>query len=248
MMKQSDSNCINVISTGDSVTPKFVPVSYGATSGKTTFTAKAQEDVYIKHGLFSADQNGVVNDIRIGNQSLNCSDSGIDLAAFTTDTKRRPVIGVAVDGNIQIAIDVTLDTNGNFEGAFTCEAIDKAPTLAAQSGALNKFFGLGSVSVPLSGTAQLSATALRDCMLRDLLLAAHADSAGGIIVEDITVKGRSLFSGQAADGVSLAALQTSTFAQYVQVNTMIETNQKVIVSLKNTTAAAVTVGGMLYAE
>jgi len=241
------TNCITV-KQNEQVNPKFVSLGYGdAGAAKTTFTAKAQEDVVIKFALLTATQNGMINDIRIGNQSLNCSDSDIEFKALEYSTKRRPLVGVGVDGNIQIAIDVTLDADGVFGGGFSCEAIDKAPSLSAQAKQLNRFFGLGSVSVAAAGTATLSAQALRGCTLRDLMLHAHGASAG-VIVEDITIKGRSIFSGQASDGVALDVLSTDTTGQFVALNTMIQTNERVQVHLKNTSATAVTVGGACYVD
>ena len=243
-----DTKCITV-KTSEQVNPKFVTLGYGAAAAatKTTFTAKAQEDVFLRYALLTADKDGMINDIRVGNQSLNCSDSDIEFKALEYSTKRRPLIGVAVDGNIQIAVDVTMEAAATFGGGFSCEAIDKAPPLSAQAPMLNKFFGLGSVSVPAGGSATLSAQALRGCLLRDLMLHAHGSSTG-IIVEDITVKGRSIFSGQASDGIALDVLSTDAFAQYVAINTALQTNERVQVSLKNTAAAAVTVGGAVYAE
>jgi len=242
------TNCITV-KQSEQVNPKFVTLGYGsaAASTKTTFTAKAQEDVVLKFALLTADKDGLINDIRIGNQSLNCSDSDIEFKALEYSTKRRPLIGVAVDGNIQIAIDVTMDDAAVFGGGFSCEAIDKAPSLSAQAPQLNRFFGLGSVSVPASGSATLSAQALRGCTLRDLILHAHGASSG-IVVEDITVKGRSIFSGQASDGVALDVLSTDTTANFVTLNTPIQTNERVQVQLKNTTIAAVVVGGACYVD
>jgi len=244
-----DTKCITV-KTSEQVNPKFVTLGYGsaAAATKTTFTAKAQEDVFLRYALLTADKDGMINDIRIGNQSLNCSDSDIEFKALEYSTKRRPLIGVAVDGNIQIAVDVTMEAAAVFGGGFSCEAIDKAPPLSAQAPMLNKFFGLGSVSVPAGGSASLSAQCLRGCLLRDLMLHAHSASAAGITVEDITVKGRSIFSGQAGDGIALDVLSTDAFAQYVSINTALQTNERVVVTLKNDTAGAVTVGGAVYAE
>ena len=233
------------------VTPKFVPISYGAVTGSvlTSFTAKAQEDVYLKFAMFTASTNGVVRDFKIGNQSLNCSDSSIELQAFNPPSQRRPFVGVAVNGNIQISVDLLLDGAGaeQFQGALSCEAIDKAPTLAEQGQALNRFFGLGSVSVPAAGTAQLNAQALRDCMLKDLVLAAHG-AGDDVVITDITVKGRSLFSGQSGAAISLSALQNDVQGGFITLNLPIETNERVIVTLSNAGASAIVVGGAIYAE
>jgi len=254
MNKQSDykSDCLTLKGGVSDVTPKFVPIGFGAVVGgvKTTFTAKSQESVYLKSLLCDATTFGVVNDIRIGNQSLNCSDSAIELKTFTEFGQRRPVIGLAVDGNIQMSIDITLDGVGSeaFQGGFTCEAIEKAPTIAQQGNAINKFFGLGSVSVPASGTAQLTAQALRDCMLKDLLIKAHEANAFGLVVTDITIKGRSIFSGQSGDAVGVNALNEYAQSSLVAVNTAIETNERVVVTLANGTAGAIVVSGAFYAE
>lgn len=234
------------------VTPKFVPVGYGAITGGalTSFTAKAQEDVFLKFAMLKASTFGVVSDIKIGNQSLNCSDSAIELLAFNPPSQRRPFIAVAVNGNIQISIDVLLDGSGseNFQAAFSCDAIDRAPTLAEQGDALNRFFGLGTVSVPASSTAQLNAQALRDCMLKDIILAAHG-SGDEVVVTDITVKGRSVFSGQSGDAISLSALQNDVQGAFVSLNLPIETNERVIVTLQNLNATTpAVVGGCIYAE
>ena len=253
MNKQTDykSDCITIKGGVSDVTPKFVPIGYGPIVGgvKTTFTAKSQESVYLRNLICDASTFGVVNDLRIGNQSLNCSDSAIELKTFTEFSQRKPFIGIAVDGNIQMSIDVTLDGAGSeaFQGGFSCEAVEKAPTIAQQGNAINKFFGLGSVSVPASGTAQLTAQALRDCLLKDLLLTAHEANAFGLVVTDITVKGRSIFSGQSGDAIGLNVLSEYTMSSLVSVNTTIETNERVVVTLANGTAGAVVVGGAFYA-
>jgi hypothetical protein len=245
MMKPTD-NCIRV-KAGTQVNPKFVPVGSGATGASAaTFTAQAQEDVFLKY-LYLSVGAGVVNDLKIGNQSLNCSDSDISTALFDPTTQRKPAIGVAVNGNIQMSVEVTTDADGKFSGAFSCEAIEKAPTMAEQGDAINKFFGLGKVSVPAGGAAQLSAQALRNTTLKDLVLLCHtAASSADIEVTDISIKGRSIFSGQSSDSVSLDALQTAVQGFAVGINTPIETNERVIVSLKNNNAAAITVSGGLY--
>lgn len=255
MNKKSDykNECLTLKGGVSDVTPKFVPIGYGTANGNatTTFTAKSQESVYIKSLLCGISSGfGVVKDIRIGNQSLNCSDSGIELKTFSEFSQRRPVIGVAVDGNIQVSLDVFVEGTEDvgFQGGFTCEAIETAPTIAQQGNAINKFFGLGTVSVPSAGTAQLTAQALRDCMLKDLLVRAHSASAFGLVVTDITIKGRSIFSGQSGDGVGINALDEFAQSSLVAVNTMIETNERVVVTIANGTAGAVTVGGAFYAE
>lgn len=251
-MKATANNCLQIKGSTNDVTPKFVPVGYGAVTGsvKTTFTASANQDVYLKYLLAKASTYGVLNDIRIGNQSLNCSDSAIELTAFSEFSQRRPLIGVAVDGNIQLSLDVTLDGAGaeTFQGGFTCEAIEKAPTIAQQGSAINKFFGLGSVSVPSAGSAQLSAQALRNCFLKDLLVVGHEASDLGLVITDVTIKGRSIFSGQSGDGVGVNVVNQHAQAGLVAVNTMIETNQRVIVTVANATAGAITVSGAFYAE
>ncbi len=253
MNKQSTKNdCLTIKGGSSDVMPKFVPVGSGAVTGgvKKTFTAKAQESVYLKYFLADASAKGVVNDIRIGNQSLNCSDSAIELLAFSSLSQRRPLIGLAVDGNIQMSIDVTLDGAGSeaFQGGFTCEAIEKAPTIAQQGNAINKFFGLGSVSVPAGGSAQLNAQALRDCFLKDLLVSSHEGTDLGLVITDVTIKGRSIFSGQSGDAVGVNVVNQWAQAGLVAVNTMIETNERVTVTVSNGTAGAVIVAGAFFTE
>ena len=252
MNKQTNKDCLTIKGTASDVTPKFVPVGYGAVTGsvRTSFTSKAQESVFLKFFLCDATTYGVVNDLRIGNQSLNCSDSAIDISVFSPSNKRRPTVGVAVDGNIQMQIDVTLDGAGaeQFQAGFSCEAIETAPTIAQQGNAINKFFGLGSVSVPPAGTAQLNAQALRDTFLRSLLLKVHDVSSFGIVVTDISISGRSIFSGQADDGIGANVLEPLTSDGLIGINTTIATNERVTVTLANSTGAAVIVGGALYAE
>jgi hypothetical protein len=255
--KANGTDCLVVKSSPIQVNPKFVPVGYDdAVVGgvRTTFTAKAQEDVFLKYFYLSSGTEGVVNDIRIGNQSLNCSDSAIDASLFgltPLGLQRKPFIGVAVDGNIQMSIDVTFDgssPNNFFQGAFSCEAVEKAPTLQAQGQALNKFFGLGTVNVGAGASATLSAQALRDCFLKDLVLRAHSGTALGLVVTDITIKGRSIFSGQASDAVDARFYSPELSGMLEGINVAIETNQRVQVTVLNTTGTAVLIGGGLYAE
>ena len=80
-------------------------------------------DVDAERAEFLGQGAGVVNDLRIGNQSLNCSDSAIDTSLFASNQQRKNVIGVAVNGNIQMSIDVTTDAGSVLSGAFSCEAI-----------------------------------------------------------------------------------------------------------------------------
>jgi hypothetical protein len=255
--KANGGDCLVVKSSPIQVNPKFVPVGYSDAvlgSVRTTFTAKAQEDVFLKYFYLSSANDGVINDIRIGNQSLNCSDSAIDACLFGLQPlglQRKPFIGVAVDGNIQMSVDVTFDggaPNNVFQGAFSCEAVEKAPTLQAQGQALNKFFGLGTVVVPAGGSATLSAQALRDCFLKDMVLRSHGTTAFGLVVTDITIKGRSILSGQASDAIDFRLFSPELSATLEGINVAIETNQRVQVTVLNTTGTSVLVGGGLYAE
>ena len=244
------SNDCLTLKDGQSVNPKFVPMGRAATAAAvpTTINSQSQEDVFLK-ALFLEVGAGVVNDLRIGNQSLNCSDSPIDTSLFVSNQQRKNVIGVAVNGNIQMSIDVTTDANSVLSGAFSCEAIQTAPSISAQCNAINKFFGLGSVAIAAGAAGQLTAQALRNTTLKDLVLSCHNEAAtGNIDVTDITIKGRSIFSGQAGDVVSLATLQSTTQAFMIGINTPIETNERVTISLFNNDAAAQTIGGGLYCD
>lgn len=249
---KAQSNYKNCVPKGDvsDVTPKFVPTGSGAVSTATaTFTAQAQESVFLRYLFISSSAEGVVSDLKIGNQSLNCSDSGIDLTLFKPSTQRKPAIGVAVNGSIQMSFDVKADGDGSLTAGFSCEAINNAPSIGEQGNAIDKFFGLGSVSVPADGSAELSAQALRDCFLRDLVIACH-DSANSnkVTIADITVKGRSIFSGQSGDSVGIDVLQTDTQGFALPLNTTISTTERVIVKLENAHTAAIVVGGGAYCE
>lgn len=232
------------------VTPKFVPIARQATTAGTikSTTSQTQEDCYLKF-LFLSVGAGLVNDLRIGNQSLNVSDSGIDTALFNSATQRKPLIGIAVNGNIQMSIDVTTDADSSITGAFSCEAIDCAPSISEQGAAINKFFGLGSVSLTTGASGQLSAQALRNTTLKDLVLACHDPAESSKIdVTDITIKGRSIFSGQSGDVVALDALLSEAQGFAVGINIPIETNERVVVSLKNNHSGTLVVGGGLYCD
>jgi hypothetical protein len=248
MYKQS-SNCV-VKSAPSTVNPKFVPATFGATTAnKLQVTAKSQEPVLIKYLLIQASDNGVVEDLKIGNQSLNCSDSDISLALFKSSTQRKPAIGVAVDGNIQLTIDVLTDGDANVSAGYTCEAIESAPSMNEQGDAIDKFYGLGKVSVPAGGSAELSAQALRDAMLKSFVLHSHdSANAAKVTVADITIKGRSIFSGQASTGIGVDIFDTETQDFTLMVNTAISTNERVTVKLENSHTAAITVSGGGYCD
>lgn len=244
-----DKFCIE-LKAGQQVNPKFVPAESKATTAATlaTVTAKSQEPVFLRYVYVNMGV-GVVNDIKVGNQSLNCSDSDISFALFQNSTQRKPLVGLAVDGNIQMAIDVTTDADGGAGAVFSCEAIEAAPSISEQGEAINKFFGLGSVSIATTATGTLSAQALRNCTLKDLVLACHdAAQSGQIEVQDITIKGRSIFSGQSGDSVPLVALQSDTQGFSVGINTPIQTNETVTVTLKNNHTGTLKVSGGLYVE
>ncbi|MAB40260.1 MAG: hypothetical protein CL525_14350 [Aequorivita sp.] len=241
--------CIK-LKAGEQVNPKFVPISRSATTGAAvaTVTSSSQEPVFLRF-LYLSMGAGVVNDVKVGNQSLNCSDSDISFALFQNDTQRKPLVGLAVDGNIQMSIDATTDADSALTGAFSCEAIETAPSISEQGNAINKFFGLGSVSLATTASGTLTAQALRNCRLKDLVLACHtASESSKIDVTDITIKGRSIFSGQSGDVVSLDALQTDTQAFTVSIDTPIQTNETVTVSLKNNHSGTLVVSGGLYCE
>ena len=245
----SQKVCIE-LKAGQQVNPKFVPAGRSATTAATpaSITAKAQEPVFLRY-LYVQMDAGVVNDVKVGNQSLNCSDSDISFALFQNDTQRKPLVGLAVDGNIQMAIDVTTDADSAVTAAFSCEAIEAAPSISEQGDAINKFFGLGSVSIATTATGTLTDQALRNCTLKDLVLACHtASEASKIDVTDITIKGRSIFSGQSGDVVSLTALQSETQGFSVGINTPIQTNETVTVSLKNNHSGTLIISGGLYVD
>ena len=244
-----DKFCIE-LKAGQQVNPKLVPAERSATTAATlaTITAKSQEPVFLRYAYVQMGV-GVVNDIKVGNQSLNCSDSDISYALFQNDTQRKPLVGLAVDGNIQMAIDVTTDADSAVTAAFSCEAIEAAPSISEQGDAINKFFGLGSVSIATTATGTLSAQALRNCTLKDLVLACHtAAESSKVDVVDITIKGRSIFSGQSGDVVSLTALASETQGFSVGINTPIQTNETVTVTLKNNHTGTLIISGGLYVE
>jgi len=244
-----DKFCIE-LKAGQQVNPKFVPAGRAATTASTlaSITAKSQEPCYLRY-LYVQMGVGVVNDVKVGNQSLNCSDSDISYALFQNDTQRKPLVGLAVDGNIQMAIDVTTDADSAVTAAFSCEAIESAPSISEQGDAINKFFGLGSVSIATTATEVLSAQALRNCTLKDLVLACHtAAESSKVDVVDITIKGRSIFSGQSGDVVSLTALASETQGFSVGINTPIQTNETVTVTLKNNHTGTLVISGGLYVE
>jgi len=246
---QSPNGC-KIKSGASNVNPKFVSTGFGVTTANLlTLTSKAQEPILLKYLFVSASSTGVVTDLKVGNQSLNCSDSDIDLSLFDPMTQRKPLIGVAVDGNIQMSIDVKTDADANVTAGFTCEAVEAAPSLNEQGNSIDKFFGLGSVSVPADGSAELSAQALRDCFLKNLVISSHDDvNKNKVIVTDITIKGRSIFTGQSGDGVGIDILMTQTQDFALAINTAIATNERVVVKLENKHTAAITVGGGAYCE
>jgi len=240
------------------VQPKFVPFQTVSPTAltRTTVTAKAQQPVFLKYILANAKTTGYVNDFRIGNQSLNCSDSDIDFSLLSDFSQRVAVVGVAVDGNIQMSLDVTLDGSGPipFSAGFSCEKIDKAMPIVSQCqdgySSLNRFFGMGKVTLANDATGQLSAQALRDCRLLDLVLTSHtvAADASNLHVTDITIAGVSIYSGQSGASLSIAQLSQYAQKELVAVNTAIETNQRVIVTIQNKAGIEVTIGGGWFAE
>lgn len=239
------------------VNPKFVPISSIAAAAAGVSTAKTQEPAFIKALILASDQDFIVNDITVGNQSLNCSDSAIAGSLFKPLSGRQPLIGVAVDGNVQMSVDMTLDAAGDVEGLFSCEAIDNAPSIQAQQLQLNKFFGMGKVNIAAGATAQLSAQCLRGgVFLKSLVVQVHGGAPLGnatdgldIVITDITIKGRSIFTGQSGDVVGSVGLETFVQAGLVGINTLIDTNERVIISLKNNAGAgAVDVSAGFYAQ
>lgn len=240
------------------VNPKFVPVSGIAAAAAGTITAKTQEPAFLKALILASDQDFMVDDVQIGNQSLNCSDSSIAGSLFKNLSGRQPLIGVAVDGNVQMSVNATLDAAGDVEGLFSCEAIDAAPSIQAQQNQLNKFFGMGKVALAAGASGQLSAQCLRgNVFLKSLVIQVHGAAPLGnntdgldIVVTDITIKGRSIFTGQAGDNVGSIGLDTFVQAGLVGINTLIDTNERVIISLTNKAAggAAVTISGGFYCQ
>jgi len=262
MQKSSARDCTpSQLDPCNQVNPKFMPTS-GYTGGAAgNLTAKSQEPIFLKSLILGSDQDFIVDDIVIGNQSLNCSDSSIAGSLFKPSTQRKPLIGIAVDGNIQNTVSVTLDVAGTVNGGYSCEAVDTAPSIQAQQLQLNKFFGMGKVAVPAAaagvpGKAQLSAQSLRgNVFLKSLVLQVHGgaplqNNIDGldITISDITIKGRSIFTGQSGDTVGSLTLDTFVQADCVGINTLIDTNERVIISLENNSGAIVTVSGGFYAQ
>ena len=69
------------------------------------------------------------------------------------------------------------------------------------------------------------------------------------MITDITIKGRSIFTGQSGDVVGSVGLETFVQAGLVGINTLIDTNERVIISLKNNAGAgAVDVSAGFYAQ
>jgi len=228
---------------------KFSSASPAAAPFAFSITAKPEQDVLVQQLLVTADKFALATDIRVAGQSINTSDSNIDLSAFTVATKRNTYVGIAIAAEQECLITGNLEAAGTINAGYAVDAIENPPTINSQVKCYDKVFGMGSVSVGGGASAQLTARAVRQVILRDLVLFNTSGVVEDLHVSSITVSGKEMLTGASGSEIPLSIFLATTDRNFgLDMNFPILPSQPVTVTIRNAGAAAAKVQGTFFVE
>lgn len=226
-----------------------------ATTGKV-LKDELNNDALLEDLVLQASQPGMVDDIKVGGQSVMCSDQSADLSMFHPEAyfEGARSFGFPIHKSVPVQVNVTLAANGTLVGSLGIQPIPEEvrehgiPDVNGLGDALDVVFGMGSVVVNAGATNTLSAKALRRCTLGALVLSATGGGGTeGIDVEvtDIQVNKKSLLGGSASFPLgTLSNLATDLDGRVLAQE--VDVNHQIVIFLKNNNAANITVRGGIW--
>lgn len=230
----------------------------GAASTVKTLTGQTQVGLLLEDVVLESSQTGLVTDILLAGQSVMCSDLGMDLRAFASNSycDGHRALGVPFNKTQFVTVKATLDANGTIAGLVNVQGLPEdvkaagLPDVNALGERLHYAFGLGSVVVPAGGTAFITATATRDCTLGLIGFSAIAATILDLTITQIKHNGRELLAGRqdaTVDEVPLIGFShQNTDVDGRILACRVKTNDKLVIGLRNYNAGNLTVWGGIF--
>ena len=173
-----------------------LPRTAAAATG--TLTGTLQNPSLLQDLHLNADQLGLVDAIRVANQSVMCSDAGMDLGAFALDAQveGHRGLGIPLNSQQEVTIDYTLVAAGAIAGGIGIDPLGAGPITPVNDlgPLLNYCAGLGSVDAALTADTDLSATMRRRCVL-GLLGFSWEQNVEDLTIRSISVNNIELLAG-----------------------------------------------------
>ena len=177
----------------------------GRSTGAAAFNLEGELQVpaLLLDPCFSADQEGLITDFRVGGQTLMCSDQGVGWKLWHAQSalEGSRAIGLPVPANTKVSVSGTLVAAGTIVAGIGVDPIPpgeaRVPNSPEVADRLNYVFGLGSVAVPAGGDAFLAATCKRECTLGPLVLwSPTAAAAFDVTVENVEINNKPMPAGR----------------------------------------------------
>jgi hypothetical protein len=221
----------------------------GASSG--TLVASPEDNVILQDLFVVSNSSGLVDDIRISGQSVNCSNKGIELLAFSPKSRRNNYFGIELQSEREVAIDLTLDTAGNASAGWAVNQIGAVKSINSQIHLFDKLFGLDKTTAVKNTSTVITAEAVRAVTLRELVLWNHTDTVStdkDLFVTSIKVSGKEMLTGKSGFAIPLALFAPDTKERTgLDMDYPIQASQPVSITVKNTDALTdAVIGGMFY--
>ena len=224
----------------------------------TTQVPVMLEDLILEGGAASG---GLITSMRVAGQEIFASNQAVPVAALNAECQSEGFrsISLTLDQQQTFALDInnTSAANGTFQFSVATSPITQEQVVpTSQSGdALNYIFGFGeSLAIGAGATVNLTATALRPCVLGRLVVTADgAPGSGGnlagVEIASILVNNIELLSGAAGAGGNVPASAfgpLSTDVNGAQLAYPVELNSQVTIQITNNSAAPIGIGAAAF--
>lgn len=249
-------NCISYSQRFNEAQSLFLSPAKSLAAANANVIATTQRPLLLQSIGVSSTQFGNITDIKVAGQSLNCSDSSAAIGSFLFEAQgaQNRTIGLTINNNQTVSVEAVLAAGGDFGFAISAYPIDPSQvrSLKEQADRYNFYFGLGTAAPGAAGTATMTATATRGCVLGEVRLSNQ--TAGGavpdsdLVVSSFKVSGIEMLAGDTNQEVPFSAFTgSSTDVLGLALDYPIEPNAivQVVVENKNGGAAA-TVGGVIF--
>ena len=239
--------------------------------GPLTLTGTSQIPCLLEDLIVSSDTGdfGEVSGITVAGQQILASNANFPVAGLNAaaQTEGYRSISLTVSQNQQVTVDIShtqaAALAGNYQFAIATTPIDESqvvPTSASGS-ALSYLFGLGSVTIGAGLVANLTATALRPCILgRMVAVQMGAIGAGGnlqgVILDSLLINNIQMLTGPPAQAPGAAVVGGSVPAEWLsplctdvsglQCAYPVELNSTVTAAFRNTTAGPITISAGFF--
>lgn len=229
----------------------FLKFAGAVLAAQATINGQPTLDCLLEDLTIAAGTTGFIDDIRIANQSVNCSLATLDVAGFTRQSLRRRWLGIQVRSEKQVSIIITPDAGGaSFRPTIGIRQIPQAETIDSQINNFYQYYGLGSVSVPAAGVFTMTVQCQRACKLHDLLLQNHtaAVADSDLSITSIRVANVEMLNGLAGDSIPIERFANNVDpTETLDLNQVIKAGQSVTIDFANADAVnAAIIGGHFY--